>query len=58
MNEMEQQIQPQPAISPLWVRKTSVDQIAREAGIGKGTIYNYFEIRKSYLGVVLGIGET
>ena len=23
-------------------RKTSVEQIAREAGIGKGTIYNYF----------------
>ena len=41
---MEQQIQA--AAGKLFLhygfRKTSVDQIAREAGIGKGTIYNYF----------------
>lgn len=44
MHEMEQQIRQ--SAERLFLhygfRKTSVDQIAREAGIGKGTIYNYF----------------
>ena len=52
MNEMEQQIQA--AAGRLFLhygyRKTSVDQIAREAGIGKGTIYNYFRNKEELFG--------
>ena len=53
MNGMEQQIQA--AAEKLFLhygfRKTSVDQIAREAGIGKGTIYNYFRNYVKYISV-------
>ena len=49
---MEQQIQA--AAEKLFLhygfRKTSVDQIAREAGIGKGTIYNYFRNKEELFG--------
>jgi len=52
MNGMEQQIQA--AAEKLFLhygfRKTSVDQIAREAGIGKGTIYNYFRNKEELFG--------
>ena len=52
MNGMEQQIQA--AAGRLFLhygyRKTSVDQIAREAGIGKGTIYNYFRNKEELFG--------
>ena len=49
---MEQQIQA--AAEKLFLhygfRKTSVDQIAKEAGIGKGTIYNYFRNKEELFG--------
>ena len=52
MNGIEQQIQA--AAGRLFLhygyRKTSVDQIAREAGIGKGTIYNYFRNKEELFG--------
>ena len=52
MNGMEQQIQA--AAEKLFLhygfRKTSVDQIAREARIGKGTIYNYFRNKEDLFG--------
>lgn len=52
MNVMEKQIQA--AAEKLFLhygfRKTSVDQIAREAGIGKGTIYNYFRNKEELFG--------